>query len=136
MLKRLCALVLALLLLSSISTASAQNRSLVWQHWDVRIDNVDTTNNQFDVSETYQIRFDGRFSAGFAIIPLEFVEDIRNILVYEDDQPLERGCSEQAGTYCVTRNSDSVSIDYYFTRPISNDTGEFRIDYTAIGGIR
>jgi uncharacterized membrane protein len=136
MLKRLCVLFLALLLLTSISTTTAQDRSVVWQSWDVHIYNVDTTNNQFDVSETYQLRFNGRFTVGLATIPLQFVEDIRNIRVYEDDEPLERGCSEQAGTYCLTTSSDGVSVEYYFTRPISNDTGEFRIDYTAIGAIR
>jgi uncharacterized membrane protein len=136
MLKRFFVVFLALLLLTSISTVAAQNRSVVWQDWDVRIYNVDTTNNQFDVSETYQLRFNGQFSSGFAIIPLEFVEDIRNVQVYEDDELLDRECSGDAGTYCVTSNSNEVSIDYYFTRPISNDTQEFRIEYHVIGAIR
>ena len=111
MLKRFFVVFLALLLLTSISTVTAQNRSVVWQDWDVRIYNVDTTNNQFDVSETYQLRFNGQFSSGFAIIPLEFVEDIRNVQVYEDGELLKRECSEDEGTYCVTSNSNEVSIE-------------------------
>ncbi len=49
MLRKLAAVISVLLLLGVSAAAAQDNRTVFWQRWDVKIDNVDTTNNQFDV---------------------------------------------------------------------------------------
>jgi uncharacterized membrane protein YgcG len=134
MLKRFFVIFITLLL--GINAAAAQDRTVIWERWDVRIYNVHTEDNELEVSETYELRFIGQFTVGTATIPLQYVEDVRDVQVYEDGERLERGCAEQRGTYCVTSTRDSIGVEYYFTRPLSNTTREFRIDYEVVGAIR
>lgn len=118
--------------------ALAQARSVFWQRWDVYIDNVDTRNNQFDVEEYYDIYFTGSFRFGSAVIPLENLEDIQNIQVYEEDVLLTRSqfCSEQPGTFCVEDIEEGRAITYYFGSPASDTQRTFRIQYTVSGALR
>ncbi|MFN8373530.1 MAG: DUF2207 domain-containing protein [Anaerolineae bacterium] len=134
--KRFYVIVVVLLLLLNVSAVAAQDRTVVWERWDTHIDKIDTTNNQFNVTETFELTFTGQFQVGIRDIPIQYVEDIRNVQVYEDGELLDRGCSERAGTYCVTTSNDYVSVEYYFTRPISNRTETFSIEYTVIGAMR
>jgi uncharacterized membrane protein YgcG len=129
--------VLALVFFSLILPVSAQDdRTLVWDRWDVRIDNVDVTRNQFTVTESYEISFDGRFSFGTASIPYTNLEDITDISVSEAGRELRRSCSEDAGTYCVNPGASEVNITYYFTSPIRNASQSFEIRYTVEGALR
>jgi len=130
----LLAIALCLLILSA--PVIAQSRSVFWERWDVTIDNVDTRNNRFDVAEVYAINFTGTFRFGSAVIPQTNLEDIRNIAVYQNDQPLRESCSGEAGTFCVENSSDGLSITYYFFQPITNGSSRFRIEYTVIGALR
>src|SRR5687767_15026841 len=108
---------LAFLILCVAAPASAQSRSVFWRQWDVRIDNVDTTDNSFDVAELYTIDFSGTFQFGSVAIPYTNLEDITNIQVYQNGQSLRASCSEQPGTFCVSNNNDELSIIYYFVQP-------------------
>ena len=63
----LLSLLLATVLFSSVD---AQSKSLVWNRWDVLINNVDVTGNAFDVTESYDVDFTGSFHFGSAVIPL------------------------------------------------------------------
>jgi uncharacterized membrane protein len=130
------ALFLLLLFLVLPRAASAQDRYVEWERWDVLIDNIDTTDNQFNVSETHEVRFVGTFSVGLRDLFLQYVENIRDIRVFQDNQPLRESCSEQPGTFCLTRTSDAISIEYYFNESIRNRTETFRIEYTVVGAIR
>jgi uncharacterized membrane protein YgcG len=112
------------------------DRSLVWERWDVRIDNVDVTRNVFTVSESYEISFDGRFSFGTASIPYTNLEGITDISVSEAGRSLRRNCDQSAGTYCVVPGAGEVSITYYFTRPIRDASQTFEIRYTVEGALR
>jgi uncharacterized membrane protein YgcG len=125
-----------IILLWGMDAAAAQDRTVIWERWDVRIYNVDTTDNEFDVSESYELRFIGQFTVGIREILLQYVEDIRDVVVYEDGDRLERGCSQQPGTYCVTSTLENVLVEYTFERPLNNTTREFRIDYEVIGAMR
>lgn len=127
--------VLALIMLAG-QTAAAQTRSVFWERWDVAIDNIDTTNNRFDVVEVYDIRFDGTFRFGSAVIPDERLEQITNIRVYEDGRLLRESCSEEPGTYCVTNVVEGTSIVYYFQQPITDGSQTFRLEYTVVGALR
>jgi uncharacterized membrane protein YgcG len=134
--RRFSACALLLLLLSLSGVAHAQGKTLVWQRWDVLIDNVDTVANQFDVTESYDIQFSGTFQAGQAVIPLDRVDEIRNVQVLEAGSPLRANCSARPGTYCVSQSDNNLLIDYYFNRPLTNTSQHFDIQYTVLGGLR
>ncbi len=136
MFKKLAAVTVALFLLSVSAVAAQDNRTVFWQRWDVLINNVDTTNNQFDVTEIYDVQFSGTFSHGSAVIPTDQLNGINNVHVTEAGQALSQSCSGQQGTYCLQNTSDGLSITYYFFRSISNATEHFEIGYTVDGGLR
>ncbi len=127
---------LSLLMLGTTTPASAQSKSLFWRRWDVLINNVNTSANQFDVTESYDIDFSGSFSYGIAVIPMTNLDDIRNVRVAQAGRNLRENCSGSAGTYCVENTSDGLSITYYFFQPITNDSATFDISYTVYGGLR
>lgn len=116
--------------------AHAQTRSLVWERWDVVIENVDTTANRFDVREIYDVRFDGTFRFGSAVIPTERLENITNVQVLQDGDALRESCTLEQAAFCVERGGGEVSIVYYFRRPISNGVGRFEIRYSVSGALR
>jgi uncharacterized membrane protein YgcG len=132
---------LSLVFLVFTTSTSAQARSVFWESWDVIINNIDTADNSFDVREQYQVRFNGTFEFGSAVIPLDRVEAIENVRVYQDGRPLQAGrcvdsASQGRGTFCVELVAEGISIVYYFFRPISNATESFEIVYTVVGGLR
>ncbi|NDJ62875.1 MAG: DUF2207 domain-containing protein, partial [Chloroflexi bacterium] len=129
---------IAVVLLSglAIPVVGQEGRSLVWERWDVRIDNVDTAANRFDVTESYTITFDGTFRFGSAVIPLNRLENIRNIEVREAGVPLVNNCSQQTGTYCVRRAGGEVALQYVFGQPITDASQTFEITYTVDGALR
>ena len=141
--KRMILLVLLLTLLGVMAApAQAQARSVFWERWDVVFDNIDTTENRFDVREIYKIDFTGTFQFGSAVLPLTNVESIDDIMVYEDGQPLQAGpCVSESniasarGTFCVERVQEGLSIVYYFNQPITDGGGNFEIAYTVNGGL-
>lgn len=127
---------LAFLILGVAAPASAQSRSVFWRQWDVRIDNVDTTDNRFDVAELYTIDFSGTFRFGSVVIPYTNLEDISNIQVFQNGQSLRSSCSEQSGTFCTSNDGGELSITYYFIQPITDDSSRFEIQYTVLGALR
>lgn len=118
------------------SSVAAQTRSVFWQRWDVTISNIDVTANRFDVSEYYDIQFTGTFRFGSAVIPLNNLEAIRNVQVFEAGQLLQMSCSGQPGTYCVENVTEGLSITYNFRQPLTNTRGQFEIRYSVIGALR
>lgn len=121
---------------TAVKPSDAQSRSVLWERWDVIIDNIDTTSNRFDVAEIYDVRFTGTFRFGSAVIPDDRLENITDIRVYEDGRPLQESCSENPGTFCVTNVVEGISIVYYFSDPITDATQNFRIEYTVSGALR
>lgn len=124
------------LMLLVLSPAAAQTKSVYWQRWDVTIDNMDTTSNSFDVTEDYDISFTGTFQFGEALIPMDKLDDIRNIQVFEAGQALRAGCADRPGTFCAQDASDGKSIVYNFTQPITSGRQTFSLKYTVVGGLR
>jgi uncharacterized membrane protein len=129
-------LLLLLALLVPASGVLAQSRSVFWRSWDVVIDEVDAVANRYDVAELYDMEFTGSFSFGTRVIEGTNLNDITNVRVYQDGELLAQRCGESAGTYCVSRNGNDVSVTYRFLRPINNGTASFRIEYTVEGAIR
>ncbi len=136
MFKRIAALCAAALMFMAVMPAQAQSRSIFWERWDVIIDNVDTTDNRFDVSEQYVIRFNGTFTFGSAVIPYTNLEDIQNVRVYQDGELLRSNCAGGRGTFCARREGDEMSIVYYFLEPVTDGQRSFTISYTVVGALR
>lgn len=135
--KRSIVFLLSLLLATVLFTSvDAQSKSLVWNRWDVLINNVDVTNNSFDVTESYDVDFTGSFRFGSAVIPTTNLDNISNISVSENGTALTESCSERAGTFCVENTNDGLSITYYFLRSINNGSGQFDISYRVDGALR
>lgn len=135
------AFILMMMSVLLIVPASAQARSVYWEVWDVVIDNVDTTNNTFDVSEQYTIQFSGTFEFGSRVIPLNNLEALDNIRVSQGGQALQPGrcvstAAQGRGTYCVEDVQGDVSIKYYFRQPITSSEEQFEISYTVVGALR
>jgi len=130
------ALIAAVLLLAVRGAAAQDNRSLVWERWDVVIDDVDTANNTFRVTETYVIDFNGRYSFGAANIPLTNMDGINDVRVSDRGQRLTAACFNQAGTFCARTSGGALDITYYFTSPITDGRGTFVISYEVSGALR
>lgn len=123
---------------AAIDPAQGDGRSLVWERYDVRIDQMDTAANRFRVAETYRLRIDrGPFSFGTAEIPLDRVNDIDSLSVYENGQPLRQTCNGNPGTYCVTNDGDVLAVEYNFmSQAQSGTTKEIALVYTVSGALR
>jgi hypothetical protein len=135
MLRKLAVVMTVLLLEVSVAAAQA-NRTVVWQRWDVLINNIDTATNQFTVTEIYDLQFTGTFHYGSAVIPFDRVTNITDVQVSEDGQLLHQYCSEQAGTFCTDITTDGFLITYYFMHLITDTTEHFEISYTVDGALR
>lgn len=132
----LLAVVVLMLSLPGVTPADAQDRTVFWNRWDVNIDNVDTSNNHFDVTELYDVEFTGTFRFGSRVIELTNLTGITNITVAQNGRALQSGCNQTAGTYCVSRGSDGMTIAYYFFQPITNGSAKFTLAYTVDGALR
>lgn len=121
-----------------LETAPSDGRSLHWERFDVTLNNFDTAANRFEVTESYVIAVEtGPFSYGFADIPMGRLDDITNVTVSEGSTALTSSCYGSAGTYCVTREDDTLSIQYYFTSRVqSSQQRSIRIHYTVHGALR
>lgn len=128
-------------------TAAQSTSDVVWDSYDVTIDvRQDGT---MHVTERQVVLFRGRFSNGFANIPLSNVESIENVSVAVADsatgtpQPLDYRTparyDEDAGTFTYEERSGELAIDYGFN-PTSTlrytNTRLIVLEYDVIGGIR
>ena len=115
-------LLLALfVILGSWSLAQAQDKSLFWQRWDVNIEVQQ--NSDMLIEEIQEITFtSGTFRFGFRSIPLDRVEDIVDVQVWEIVDGVERpytpGSTSEYG-FTTSINEGELEITWYFP-PTSN----------------
>jgi uncharacterized membrane protein len=126
----------AFLFVAWAPTVSAQERSLVWDRFDVDLlVNLDGT---FDVREHQTIRFtQGTFRAGYRDIPRTNLSYIDNWAITDDqgNQYTRRDGGEQPYTFSVEESGGRYIINWFFS-PIANDTATFTLSYTVHGGLR
>ena len=67
-----------------MQSTTAQELSVFWEGWDVVIDNIDTTQNSFDITEIYDVNFSGTFRYGLQVIADTNLEYINEVMVYEN----------------------------------------------------
>jgi hypothetical protein len=135
--RRLLILLLLLFVLLFIpQRSSAQIKSFSWERYDVDITLLE--NGDMRVVETQTLNFSGEpFTFGFATIPTGNNgnnDSIEDISVSENGVVYTESSSNRPGTFEVTRDSDEVTIDWYFEPAIGRRTYTF--SYTVKGGVR
>ncbi|MBC7243515.1 MAG: DUF2207 domain-containing protein [Anaerolineae bacterium] len=128
--------VIAFLLLLGLAAgiSQAQEKDLYWDRFDVDITIL--PNGDFQVVEYQQIVFiGGTFSQGYRSIPLDRVERITNVEVWEGDIPYAQSRSNQPGTYEVLEENGQLVVNWYF-EPTANASRAWALRYTVQGGLR
>jgi len=145
------ALALGLLLLVcaglSLQPVAAQTAdTVVWDRYDVTLDV--RSDGTMHLTEYQEISFYGRYSSGFAYIPLSNVDDLENVTVSVADDPSAtpvaldyiRGSQYDAdtGTYSYDVEAGELAVDYAFEPTSSNEisTRVVILEYDVIGGLR
>jgi uncharacterized membrane protein YgcG len=130
----------AAILLGAVVAASpvaqAQEKSLVWERFDVDIAvNEDGT---FDVAEHQRIRFtDGTFTFGFREIPKRYLSQIDNWAISDSSGNQYRFVTggNEPYTFTISESSYSYTIRWYFP-PTANTTETYTLSYVVHGGLR
>jgi len=115
------------------TTAQAQSQTLYWERFDVNITVLE--NGDFVVEEIQRIQFtSGQFHFGYRTIPMDRLEDITDVGVWEGDRRYERGGSGEY-TYRTSVDDGNFDIRWYF--PYTSGTAHtFILRYTVKGGLR
>ncbi len=137
--RRLQSITLLVLLLSFLlapTIAWAQEKSLVWDRFDVDI--LVKTDGTFDVAEHQRIRFTaGTFTFGYREIPINKFDFIDNWAMTDSSgnrYELASGDS-QPYTFTVDDNVSAYVVRWYF--PPTADTSEtYSLSYTVHNGLR
>lgn len=116
--------------------AQAQEKSLVWDRYDVTI--VVNTDGTFNVAEEQRIRFtEGEFTFGYAEIPVRFFSYLDNWAV--TDSSGNRYTQVSGGgtpyTFTVEELGYRYGIRWYFP-PTANRTETYTLSYRVNGGLR
>jgi hypothetical protein len=130
------AALLACLILPFAPSAHAQEKSVVWERFDVDINvNTDST---FDVTEHQDIRFtSGEFKFGRRNILKSNFSYIDNWAIVDSQgnvyQQVNGGDSPY--TFTVADTGGQYDIRWYFP-PIANDSETYSLSYTVHDGLR
>lgn len=139
-------MVIAGLALLPLQHASAESNGVTWKRYDVDI--VVRANGDIHVTERQLVRFEGRFSTGFANIPLASLGSIDNVDVAIGNSSSttpapaaylsSRRYDKEAGTYTYQQSGSALEIDYAFDPTATNGTEDRLIvlDYDVIGALR
>ena len=133
MLKRLFPLSLLLLLLLAPQAAFAQQKTFYWEAFDVDIRLRE--DGTLDVTEHQTLVFGGGdFTFGFATIPYNRLDNIRNITVREGDTVYNRASNNAPHTFDITDNGSEIEINWYF--PPTQGRHTYTFGYTVEGAVR
>jgi uncharacterized membrane protein YgcG len=129
--------VVLLVTLVGWGTAQAQDKSLLWQRYDVNL--TVQASSDILVEEIQQIQFtSGTFRFGFASIPMGRLDRITDLSVSEimdgRERPYTAGSSGQYG-FKTNRNGSNLEITWYFP-PTKNSTHTYILRYRVVGGLR
>ncbi len=114
----------------------AQDKSLVWDRFDVSI--VVRASGVFDVAERQTIRFtSGTFTAGYRDIPKRNFGYIDNWAVTDGrgNTYTQARSGEQPFTFTVVDSGDRYVIEWFFP-PASNSAETYTLSYTVHDGLR
>ncbi|MEJ7839507.1 MAG: DUF2207 domain-containing protein [Thermomicrobiales bacterium] len=148
---RLVLAVFALLLILATAlgmlrpAGSVAANSVVWKQYDVSITVND--DGSMTILEDQIVEFSGRFSHGFASIPLSRLEDLENVEVSLGNsasslEPAEyvrqSRYDQDPGTFTYYTLDGNLELDYGFdpTDSFGTDDRYIQITYDVIGGLR
>ncbi len=127
-------LIILLLVLFVAIPVAAQNKSVVWNRFDVDI--TVEPDGSFDVVEKQEIQFmGGPFHFGYRDLSTKYTEAITDILVGDVNGAYLQNRSEQPGTFYVEDRGDSLYIKWFFDET-TDATRTFYISYKVHGGLR
>ena len=119
-----------------VPPVQAQDKSLVWERFDVDIDvSADGT---FDVAEHQAIRFtDGEFTFGYREIPKRNFSYIDRWAITDSqgNEYRQTNGGEDPYTFTVSDQGGSYVIRWYFP-PIANDSETYTLSYKVHDGLR
>ena len=129
-----CVVVLLVLLMAMVSTASAQSKTLYWQRIDVDITvNEDGT---LRIEETQEIVFtSGTFTFGTRDIDMSKLDGISDVEVREGGRSYNRSSSEAPYTFSMGSEGGDFRIKWHFPE-IGDSTHVYTLAYTVHGGLR
>ena len=116
--------------------AHAQDKSLVWERFDVDI--TVNTDGTFDVAEHQQIRFtSGSFSFGYRDIPIHNLDYIDHWAVTDaaGHTYTEAPGSKDPYTFTVDNSNGHYIVHWYFPS-MSNSADTYTLSYRVHGGLR
>ncbi|MDE0069009.1 MAG: DUF2207 domain-containing protein [Caldilineaceae bacterium] len=130
------AVLLGALLVLPVPSVSAQEKSLVWERFDVDI--VIRPDGSFDVKEHQTIRFTrGTFTFGFREIPKVRLSSLSNWSLTDGSgnsyRPATAG--REPFTFTVTEQGSRYVI-YWFFPPVAGRSETYTISYAVHGGLR
>jgi len=127
-------LIILLLALFATLPAAAQNKSVVWNRFDVDI--TINADGSFDVVEKQEIQFmGGPFTFGYRDISTKNTEAITDIQVGDVNGAYEQDNSEAPGTFHIEDRGSSIYVKWFFDKT-TNAARTFFISYRVIGGLR
>ena len=130
------AVLLGALLIVPVPSASAQEKSLVWERFDVDI--VIQRDGTFDVAEHQTIRFTrGAFTFGFREIAKDKLSSLSDWSLTDSSgnrYTLVKG-SREPYSFTVTDQGSNYVIYWYFP-PTANRSETYTLSYTVHGGLR
>lgn len=127
-----CLLLVILTLLQPLPLLAQSDIPITYERYDSEITiNADGT---FRVREIQQIRFDDVFETAFAEIPSDLVGEIREIQVYEAEDPYLPG-SGAANTFTIDRDGAGTYVEWSFTPTEPGDVRTFVLEYLVEGGL-
>ena len=130
-------MLLVVLLQSSASIAMAQQRSVVWERYDVNLDVQ--SDGSIQVTETQTIQFHGTYQQGFRQIPTDRVSAIDSVSVGEltGGQTIAYRSSpvQSPNSFRVSSTDQGLRIDWWFP-PTTDGSRTFVVRYTLGGAMR
>ena len=128
--------VLAILLAITAQPLFAQEKSLIWDRFDVDI--VVKKDGSFDVSEHQTIHFtSGTFTKGSRSIPKNKFDALDNFSVTDASGNVYQQATDgtEPFTFTVAENYNNYTIYWYFPAT-SGSTETYTLNYSVIGGLR
>ena len=130
------AVLLGVLLILHAHPASAQEKSLLWDRFDVDI--IIRKDSSFDVTEHQTIRFTrGTFTFGYRDIPKKHFSSLHDWTLTDASGNRYRWASygKEPYTFTVTDKGSRYVVYWYFPG-ITNRSETFTLGYTVRGGLR
>ncbi|MCY3993249.1 MAG: DUF2207 domain-containing protein [Caldilineaceae bacterium] len=130
------AVLLGVLLILHAHPASAQEKSLLWERFDVDV--IIRRDGTFEVTEHQTIRFTrGTFTFGFRAIPTRYIDSIDNWTLTDGSGNRYRLANggKEPFTFTVADKGPRYVVYWYFP-PTANQSETYTLAYTVHGGLR